>query len=230
MSDPTYPFTDFLDFLKSTAIFQDLSRTQLASIAQLSRKHLYYKGEVIFHQGDEATGFFLVHSGKVKVFKLSSTGREQILHIFGVGDYFAEVPAFDGQCFPASAAALENTDILFFPRQFFFQLLEENPTLAINMLKSFARHLRHFSHLVDNLSLREIPGRLASYLLQSSEKQNHSLQVELEISKGQLAALLGTIPETLSRTFYKLNQEEVIAVDGTKIILLNRKRLEQLAE
>jgi len=172
----------------------------------------------------------VVQSGRVKVFQLSATGREQILHVFETGDNFAEVPVLDGQCFPASAAALEPTEVLFFPRQFFLRLLEQHPTLAINMLKSFARHLRRFSHLVDNLSLREVPGRLAAYLLQLSEQANDADQVDLDLTKRQLAARLGTIPETLSRVFYRLSREGVIAVEGTQITLHDRDRLRAMSQ
>jgi CRP/FNR family transcriptional regulator len=163
------------------------------------------------------------------VFKLSTDGKEQILHIFGRGDHFAEVPALDGECFPASAEAIEKSEVLFFPRQSFLQLLEQQPLLAINMLKSFARHLRHFSHLVDNLALREVPGRLATYLLSLSEQVGRAETVELDLPKGQLAARLGTIPETLSRVFSKLSREGLIEMDGFRVKLLDLKRLHQLA-
>ncbi len=171
-----------------------------------------------------------MYLGRVKVYKLSSSGREQILHIFGEGDHFAEVPAFDGECFPASASALEQTEVLFFPRQLFLTLLEQNPNLAINLVKSFARHLRRFSQLVDNLSLREVPGRLAAYLLALSQQTNNADHVELDISKGQLAALLGTIPETLSRAFYKLDRDGIISIKGASIDLCDRTALETLTK
>lgn len=230
MPDPVYPFSELLEFLGDTQIFHDLPREQLAALAQISRTQVYEKDEILFHQGDEGNGFFIVQSGRVKVFQLSAGGREQILHIFGAGDHFAEVPAFDGHSFPASAAALEKTDVLFFPRQFFLQLLEQNPTLAINLLRSYARHLRRFSQLVDNLSLREVPGRLATYLLKLSDQTNPSNSFELDVSKSQLAALLGTIPETLSRVFYKLSRDGIITIEGATIKILDRNRLQDLAQ
>ena len=229
MSDPIHPFSDLLNFLGDTQIFQGLPQAQLAALAQLARAESYGKGDFIFHQGDDGSGFFIVQSGRIKVFQLSASGREQILHIFGPGDHFAEVPAFDGKCFPASAAALEKTELLFFPHQLFLELLERNPTLAINMLKSFARHLRRFSGLVDNLSLREVPGRLAAYLLTQCNQSDTHL-VELTLNKGQLAAMLGTIPETLSRVFHKLSHDEIIKMDGSKITVLDRDRLRQMAQ
>jgi CRP/FNR family transcriptional regulator len=221
--------SSLLEFLSQTMIFQDLPVEQLAELANLAIAQSYSKGEILFHQGDAASGFFVLRSGRVKVFKLSADGKEQILHIFGDGEHFAEVPALDGECFPASAAAIEASDVLFFPRQAFLQLLEQHPTLAINLLKSFARHLRQFSHLVDNLALRDVPARLAAYLLSLSDQMGQAETVEFDLPKGQLAARLGTIPETLSRVFAKLSREGLIEIEGYRVKLLDLNRLNQLA-
>jgi CRP/FNR family transcriptional regulator len=220
---------ELTSFLSQTMMFQDLFFEQLTEIAQIAIAQSYGKGDVIFHQGDEGIGFFVVKSGRVKVFKVSGDGKEQILHIFSRGDHFAEVPALDGDCFPASAAAIEKSEVLFFPRQSFLQLLEKQPTMAINMLKSFARHLRQFSQLVDNIALREVPARLATYLLSLSEQLDGAETVELDLAKGELAARLGTIPETLSRVFSKLSRQGAIKVDGSTVKLLDRQRLHNLA-
>lgn len=171
----------------------------------------------------------MIQTGRIKVFKLSPEGREQILHVFGSGDHFAEVPALDGQCFPAAAAALEPTTVLFFPRQPFLHLLEQQPALAINLLRSFARHLRQLSHLVDTLALREVPARLAAYVLRLAEGQA-ATTVVLDLPKTQLAAQLGTIPETLSRVFGKLTREGLMALDGNQVTILDRRGLQQLAQ
>ncbi|MGK7889306.1 MAG: Crp/Fnr family transcriptional regulator [Leptolyngbyaceae cyanobacterium] len=230
MADSPAPFSDLLDFLRSTQLFDGLERQQLATLVQLIRGQTYNRGASIFLQGDPADGFFIVRSGRVKVFQLSANGREQILHIFGGGDHFAEVPALDGETFPASATALESTELLFFPRQFFLAFLEQNPKITINLLKSFARHLRRFSLLVDNLSLREVPGRLATYLLNLSDEAGGSDRLHLNITKSQLAALLGTIPETLSRTLYKLSQDRILEIEGKVIYVRDRAALEKLAQ
>lgn len=228
------PLTAVLcDFLSQTMMFQGLPTEQLAELVQLAIVQTYSRGEILFHQGDPGAGFFVVRSGRIKVFKLSVEGKEQILHVFGGGDHFAEVPALDGDCFPASAAAIEKSEVLFFPRQAFLDLLTQEPALAINLLKSFARHLRLFSHLVDNLALREVPARLAAYLLglnpQPNDADAGAVTVVLDLPKGQLAAKLGTIPETLSRTLAKLSQEGLIEVNGSQVKLLDRDRLNQFA-
>ncbi|MFB2973185.1 Crp/Fnr family transcriptional regulator [Aerosakkonema sp. BLCC-F183] len=214
-------------FLKQTPIFLDVTDEQLAALANIGIFQSYKKGETLFWEGDEGTGFFIVKSGRIKVFKVASAGKEQILHIFGADEHFAEVPAFDGGHFPASAAALENSEVVFIPRAAFLMVLQQHPTLAIAMLGTFARHLRRLAHLVDTLSFKEVPERLANYLLNLSDRNNKADVVELDLPKGQLAALLGTIPETLSRAFYKLSQEGAIEVDGTTVRLCDRDRLSQ---
>jgi CRP/FNR family transcriptional regulator len=230
MPESSIPFSDLLTFLEDTQLFQGLPPEQLAAIAQIARTCSFDKGETVFHQGDNSSGFFLVQLGRIKVYQLSASGREQILHVFGPGDHFAEVPMFDGKPFPASAAALEPTESLFFPKDLFLNLLEQHPTLTINMLKGFARHLRRFSQLIDSLSLQEVPGRLATYLLMLSEKTGGADSVKLDLNKGQLAARLGTVPETLSRVFYRLSRDGVLAVEGTRVTILKREALQQLME
>jgi CRP/FNR family transcriptional regulator len=218
------------EFIANIQLWRGLPEDQLDALAQIAIAKTYRKGEVIFEEGDEGRGFFVVKFGRVKVYKLSTDGKEQILHFFGDGEHFAEVPVFDGQCFPASAAAVEKSELLFFPRTAFLALLEQHPTLAIAMLAVSARHLRRMAQIIENLSFKEVPGRLAVYLLYLSERNGKGEEVELDMTKTQLAAFLGTIPETLSRVFAKMSQDGLIAIDGSRIKLLNRERLKVLAE
>ncbi|NJL49556.1 MAG: Crp/Fnr family transcriptional regulator [Leptolyngbyaceae cyanobacterium SM2_5_2] len=193
-------------------------------------------GPQLFKQGSVATGFFVIKSGRVKVYKTSLNGKEQILRIFKAGENFAEVTTFDDQPFPASAAAIDPTELVFFPRLPFLNVLYQDPDIAINMLASLSQHLRHLTEVIEDLSFRDVPQRLAAYLLQMSEAQSGSWRnqpgpnprVTLDLTKSQLAASLGTIPATLSRAFYRLSSEGLIAVNGADIELLDRERLQDL--
>ena len=216
-------------FLSQTQLFQGLSPQEIEVVNQIVVYKTFSKGEHIFWEGEPCDGFYLIKKGKVKIFQMSTLGKEQILHIFETGGNFAEVSAFDGKCFPASAIAITNTELLFFPRSDFLTLLEKYPTLAINMLATFARHLRRFARLVEDLSLKEVPARLAVYLLDLRESHGNTDIIQLDIPKSQLAALLGTIPETLSRVFYKLSSEGLITIHGSEIQLLDLKGLTVLA-
>ena len=218
-----------LNIISTIPLFDGLPEDQIVAIKKIAVEKHINKGEIIVSEGDEGEGFFVIAEGRVKVFKVSTEGKEQILHIFGPGQPFGEVPVFTGQKFPANAQAIDKTRVLFFPRASFVNLISANPSLALNMLAIMSKKLRQFAVQIENLSLKEMPARLASYLLFLADEQNKDDLVTLKISKGQLASILGTIPETLSRVFAKLSGQNLINVEGKKITLLNRRGLEDLA-
>ena len=213
------------EILRECALFSGLPDQQLLDLTAISFEKSFGKGENIFFEGDEGIGFYLVATGKVKIYKMSPAGKEHILHIFGPGEPFGEVPVFHGQPFPASAECLVKSKVIFFPRQKFVGLVHKNPSIALNMLAILSMRLRRFTGQIEDLSLKEVPARLAGYLLFLQEEQGGESVIELEISKGQLASLLGTIPETLSRIFAKMSDEGLIQVDGRKITILDKESL-----
>jgi len=221
---------DIAKQLETIPLFQGLSLANHKQLASIVARKSYKKNQVIFAEADDGNGFYVVISGRVKVFKISHEGKEQILHIFSSGEPFGEVPVFAGEHFPAHAQAMEETKLFFFPRTAFISLIKSNPSLAMNMLAMLSRRLRRFTNLVEDLSLKEVPGRLSAYLLYLSEIQNHSPHLTLDISKAQLASLLGTIPETLSRILSRMSTEDFIESDGHRTIrILDRDGLEELA-
>jgi CRP/FNR family transcriptional regulator, dissimilatory nitrate respiration regulator len=211
-------------------LFRGLPAEQISCLASIAVEKSYFKGETIFTEGEEGRGFFVVISGTVKIFKVSQEGKEQILHIFGSGEPFGEVAVFCGRRLPANAQALTTCRFLYFPRQQFVTLITANPHIALGMLAILSLRLHNFADQIESLSLKEIPSRLAAYLLSLSEEQGTDNQVLLGISKGELASLLGTIPETLSRIFTRLSGKSIIEVNGATIRLLNKKRLAEMAE
>ncbi|NLX17703.1 MAG: Crp/Fnr family transcriptional regulator [Desulfobulbus sp.] len=213
------------EIIAHSLLFDGLPPEQLAEIEKLVIKKHVVKGTPIFFEGDPGLGFYMVASGKVKIFKTSFDGKEQILHIFGPGEPFGEVPVFHGTPFPANAEALTSTELLFFPRAEFVDLIIASPSLAFNMLAVLALRLRRFATQIENLSLKEVPGRLASYLFFLMEEQNNQEWVTLDIPKGQLANLLGATSETLSRIFNKMHDEGLIRVEGKTIFVLDHQRL-----
>lgn len=216
--------------LSITPLFQGLSEAQRDDIVTIAVSHHFKRGQSIFLEGDEANGFYIVAEGQVKIFKTSLDGKEHILHIYGPGNPFGEVPVFSGSRFPANAQALVDSRILFLPRNAFVQLIARHPSLSMNMLGELSMRLRQFTVQIENLSLKEVPSRLASYLVYLAREQGDPDRVTLDISKGQLASLLGTIPETLSRIFSKMSAQDLIRVEGKKIHLLDTHGLEDLAE
>lgn len=220
---------DTASLLSQSPVFQGLPESQIQALARIAEPITYRAGDLIFSEGDDAAGFFLVVSGQVKIYKLSFEGKEQVLHFVGPGEIFAEVPVYSGGAYPANADALRETRTLFFPRRAIRRLLANDPNLAMIMLADLSRRLRQLTKLVESLSLKESPARLAAYLLHASEELTHADQVELDVTKGQLATLLGTTPETLSRTLKKMSETGLIEVQGRTIKLLNKAGLEQMA-
>jgi CRP-like cAMP-binding protein len=215
--------------LAGIPLFAGLSKEQVAALARIGVRRACKKGEQLFAEGDEGTGFYVVLTGRVKISKVSPEGKEQILHMVGPGEPFGEVPVFTGQGFPADATAAAQSTVLFFPRVAFVGLIKRDPTLALNMLAQLSRRLRQFTGLVEDLSLKEVPGRLAKYLLYLADRDGQGA-VELDISKGQLASLLGTIPETLSRILARLDREGLIRSKGKQIRILDRAGLQRIAQ
>lgn len=220
---------NILETIARIPLFEGLPSEQVQDLAMISTEQVLRKGDIVFSEGEEAKGFFVAIRGRVKIYKLSADGKEQILHIFGPGEPFGEVPVFTGQRFPAHAEVLEESRIFFFPKESFVNLIRRNPSLALNMLGVLSKRLRRFTALIDDLSLKEVPGRLAAYLLYLTPR-NESAEIELSITKAQLASLLGTIPETLSRILGKMTAQGLIETDGRLIRVLDRGALQELVD
>ncbi len=220
---------ELMSFLKQVPLFAGLTPEQYDELAMIITLQDYGRGQSIFAEGDPGTGFYVVMEGLVKIYKLSMEGKEQILHIFGPGEPFAEAAVFIGSTFLAHALALEKSRTIFIPRRAFIDLIQTNPALAMNMLAALSMRLKKIAHLIENLSLKEVPGRVAAHILYLSTQQGDSDTVKLNIGKAQLASLLGTIPETLSRILTKLSKQGLISSEGAQITILDRDGLEDLA-
>ncbi|MGM0611590.1 MAG: Crp/Fnr family transcriptional regulator [Thermodesulfobacteriota bacterium] len=215
--------------LQDVFLFQGQSPEQVENLKKISTKINLPAKREIFVQGDPASGFYLILSGRVKVYKLSPEGREQILHIFTSGEPIGEVPVFSGGTFPASAETLEPCTLLFFPRDRLRSLFSGDPSMAMNMLAVLAGRLREFTRTIENLSLKNLTSRLASYLMHTHSPKQGTV-IELGIPKGVLANILGTSQEALSRTFRRMSEAGIIKVNGRSIEILDPERLSRIAE
>ena len=222
-----------IDLLRRCPLFAGLKEEDLKKIRTIASPRQIVKKEVLFSDGEEAKGFYVILSGKIKLYKISSEGKEQILHVVSAPDAFAEAALFLEGSYPAFAEALIDSQLLFFPKRDFIQLIERNPQLSINMIVSLSHFLRRFASLIEELSLKEVSSRIAKYLidlsLKSAKEGKIPKEVELDLSKTQLASKLGTISETLSRTLAKMKIKGIIDVEKNKISILNREALEELA-
>ena len=167
---------EIVDLIAAIPLFNGLPRPHLEELAMIALSQRVKRSQIIFADGDEGTGFYVLTAGRVKIFKLSPDGKEHILHIMPPGEPFGEVAVFAGEAFPAYAEAIEDGYALFFPRAAFIELIITNPSLSMNMMAILSRRLRKFAATIEALSLKEVPGRLADHLLYLSSEGGNLLQ------------------------------------------------------
>ena len=220
---------DSIEVLRSAGLFEGLDEAHLWELIRRGRSRRLDGGQTLFLQGDRAEGLYVVASGRVKVFKTSPRGREQILMIMGEGDPVGEVAVLSGEAYPASAEALESSEVFCIPRQAFLDLVTREPEVAMRLLAALSARLRSFTSLIEDLSLREVAERLAAHLLVLAGEGGTNEVVDLTVSKTQLSAAVGTVPETLSRAFKQLSLSGAVETRGRKVHIKDRAILEKVA-
>ena len=223
-----YSASEKKELITAIPVFSGLPEEAVKRLASDSITRKHPRGDIIFSEGDPASGFYILTEGRVKIFKISHDGKEQILHIFSPGNLFGEAAVFSGGSFPAAAMAIEKSQTLIIPQASLKEVLLGNPLLAMNMLAVLSARLRQFSQLIENLSLKEVPARLATYLVLLSAG-THSDTVQLDVTRNQLASMLGTIPETLSRILSRMASTSIIHVNGREIKIIDHEALHALA-
>lgn len=211
-----------LEALRSVPFLRPLDEPTLRAVDARCTEKVYLKNETLFLEGDPPKGLFVIREGSVKIYKVGGTGREQILEIEGPGRSVAELPLFDGQPYPASCAAIEDSIVLAMPVRDFHGLLERHPALSRAVIASLSQRLRRMVLLVQELSLKDVRARLANLLLELAGPADH---VELPWTHQELAARIGTVREIVSRTLARMAQEGVVRIEGRRIHLLDRERL-----
>jgi CRP/FNR family transcriptional regulator len=223
-------FPVYQSFLAHLPLFRGIPDTALLSLEGLLMEREFVRGSTVFSEGEESKGFYIILKGRVKVYKLSADGREQTLHIVGAKELLGAVSTFSGEPYPAHADALEKTKALFFPKKAFLSLVKREPAVVMNMMANLALRLQHFTRMIEDLSLKEVPGRLAAYLLYLCKRTGCGNAVEIDISKGQLDSLLGTIPETLSRILRRMAEKDILEVRGRTVSLLKKDVLRNIVK
>lgn len=222
------PVMDTIAVLRRCQLFRELSNEEMELIGSVAAIHKLGKGEILFLEGDDASGFYLLLSGRMRVYKSSPEGKEHTLHLINPGQAFGEAAAFTAGQFPANSAALEASQVAFIPVTEFKSILAASPNISLKMIAGLSAFLREFNQMVESLSLKEVPARLADYLLDLPEKSPGSV-VTLDRSKTELAHHLGTANETLSRNFRKFKELGAVEVAGRRITILDRQLLAEIA-
>jgi len=218
-----------IERLQNCFLCRELNEGELEALAAIVSVRRAEKGETLFWEGDPATGFYILLSGSIRIYKTSPDGKEFTIHQIRPGQMFAEAAIFAGRQYPANCSAMADSEVAFFPKDRFLGLIKKSPDISLKMIAGLSAFVREFNQKVEDLSLREVSARLARYLLEESKRAQLDT-VYLETTKAELANKLGTISETLSRNLKKLSDLQTIRVDSNKIIILDAPRLQSIAD
>jgi len=209
--------------LQKTPLFASLTEEEMRALAARTVRKQFQKDEQLFAEGDPCTGLYLVSTGRIRIFKLSPSGREQVLAIEGPGSSFAELPVFDGGNYPAAASALENTEVLFISRKDFQAFCREHPDVALKVIAVVGARLRRLVGIIEELSFTTVRQRLISTILRLAQasrlRSKEGIHIELTKSHQDLAAELGTVRELVSRNLSRLQAEGFLEVEGRQIVV-----------
>lgn len=215
-------------------IFRDLPVEIKESIMNSSNHKKYNKGEIIFTPGDYFDYLFVVNKGKVKILKTSAMGKEQILRILVPGDFMGELSLFNNKVLTNTAEAIEESEICIIKSQKIRELIMEKPEIALKFLQKYTERIEESEDLIEQIGLRDVEQRIANYLVSEVEKKeikNNKTEytINLSVSKGLLASMLGTSQETLSRKLSLLQDQGLIRLEGQrKIVILDMEGLRDM--
>jgi len=213
--------------LRGCQLFTGLPPADLENIAAVTIVKSLEKGDYLFHEGEITRGFYVVQRGAVNVHRVNAAGKEQVIHIFRSGESFAEAALATDKGYPADARAVEATQVLWVQKDGILALLKRQPELALRMLGSMSSHLRVLVGQLEDLTLKDVETRLANWLVKRcpSLQSESPVKIELTMTKRVLAAELGTISETFSRTLAKFRKQKLLAVKGKTVTVLSPRKL-----
>lgn len=216
--------------LRSCRLFTGLPLPDLENIAAVTVLKSLAKGEYLFHEGGPAHGFYIVQAGAINVHRVSASGKEQVIHVFRTGESFAEVALATATGYPADARAVESTQVLLVQKEGILALLKRQPELALRMLGSMSSHLRVLVGQLEDLTLKDVETRLANWLIKRcpNAQGTQPVRIELAMTKRVLAAELGTVSETFSRTLAKFREQKLLTVKGKAVTIIAPARLHAL--
>jgi CRP/FNR family cyclic AMP-dependent transcriptional regulator len=220
--------------LAQTQLFAGLSEPELRNLTARTVRKLFSAGELIFSEGEPCNGLHIVSRGHVRIFKTSAGGREQVLAVNGPGDSVAELPVFDGGPFPASASAVDDSELAYISRRDFQAYCLEHPQVALKVLSVVGARLRRLVAIIEELSFTTIRQRLISLLLKLARSEGHAGPAGVEFllpgTHQELASQLGTVRELISRNLMRLQAEGILEVDSRRVVVKDVKALAVLLE
>ena len=225
----TIPRPDLASVLGKAGLLAGLSQTELQMLGSRTVRKLFSTGELLFSEGEPCSGLHIIARGKIRIFKTSMSGREQVLAVNGAGESVAELPVFDGGPYPASAVAAEDAEIAFISRRDFNAFCLEHPEVALKVLSVVGSRLRRLVGIIEELSFTTIRERLISVLVKLAQTQGvkteQGIGFQLPGTHQELANQLGTVRELVSRNLMRLQAEGLVEVDARQIVVKDLKEL-----
>jgi CRP/FNR family transcriptional regulator, cyclic AMP receptor protein len=223
------PRIDIAAVLERTDLLKSLSPPELQTLAARTVRKLFTAGELLFSEGEPCNGLHVIARGKVRIFKTSISGREQVLALNGPGETVAELPVFDGGPYPASALAVQDAEIAFVSRRDFQAFCLEHPEVALKVLSVVGARLRRLVGIIEELSFTTIRQRLIAMLVKLAQTNgkttDRGVEFQLPATHQELANQLGTVRELISRNLMRLQAEGLLEVDARQIVVKNPKGL-----
>ena len=209
-----------IKFLKNYVLFSHMDMKYLEEISQLLGRKTFPAGSTIFYEGEKGESVYFLKKGRIKALKSNVDGEEQILEILQAGDVFGEVVLFGIEEYPATTVAMEDVDLLSLSRSKFKEYFYQNPEIGWGMLHEMAIKLRNAQSKIKNLGLRDTRGRVATLLLNIYHRHGDGDNgFTLKLNRQEMASLLGTTRETVSRTLSAFKNEGLIEIAGTRVII-----------
>lgn len=191
-------------------IFNHLEEEQMDEIMKATRPVSYKKGEIIYRAGDNSDSLYLVSHGKIRIYRLSESGKEQLVRILNPGDFTGELALFREAVHESYAEAMADTDVCMITRSNLQEFLIKYPTISLKILSEFSRRLETSEKQTARFATETVEKRIALFLAECVENENQSMEFTLPMSKKDLASYLGTSPETISRKLAELEDEGYI--------------------
>jgi CRP/FNR family transcriptional regulator, dissimilatory nitrate respiration regulator len=216
--------------LRSCRLFAGLAAEDLEQVVRITAVRPLENGDYLFHEGDPSTGFYIVQRGAINVHRVNAAGKEQVIHVFRTGESFAEAALATDGGYPADARAVEPSQVLLVQKTGFLGLLRQHPELALRMLAAMSIHLRTLVGQLEDLTLKDVETRLAHWLIRRCPQPDRAepVTIQLPTTKRVLAAEIGTVSETLSRTLAKFRDQGWLRVTGRVITVLKPTELNTL--
>ena len=215
--------------LKNSKFFSNLEEKEIKEIKEIMKPRNYNEGEIIFFEDEPGEGLFLVKSGKVKLTKMVESGDEQILTIIQPGNVFAEVVLFGNADYPATAVALEDSKLYLIRSKDMEKLIKDKPSIAVKLLDLMSKRLRRAQKLVRDMGLKDTTCRTASLLLYLAQeygvKRSNGIRIDLKLTQQELANMIGTTRETISRVLNKFKEKDIIKTAHKKMIINDLEQL-----